>query len=107
LRLTAIDDDTLSDGYARIGDAVDISLTAPDGTPTAGEYTVTITINDFNENMTLHVWNAATGEWQFLPANVDVAMQRLQATLDRSARLALLQSESFAEHQILLPAIFR
>ncbi len=110
LRLTTLDDDTLPYNYARIGDAIDVEFISSHSNRQAEivrTYTVSIVDDMLDSTISLQTWNASLDSWEIIPTTLDVETHTLRAILQQSARLAVMQPESFEEYQLHLPIIFR
>lgn len=106
--LTTIDDDTLPDGYARVGDAFAVDFDTTDGTPLtqlADSYDIALTYEQLDATISLQGWNEELGIWELVPTTLDLEQHTLRATLHQPARLALMQQDSLDEYQLLLPVI--
>jgi serine protease len=93
--LTTLEDNTLPAGYERVGHAFDLQFLAADGaliTALPAAYSVTLQYDQLDETMSLQLWNSAQEIWEVVPTTVDLESHTLQATLQQSGRLALMQS---------------
>jgi hypothetical protein len=110
LVLRAVDDDTLPEGYRRIGDALAVALLTADSAPaleSTAPLTVTFFHPQFDDTMIIQRWDATNGVWVIVPATVDREGQMATVVTNGATRLALMQPESFEAHQILLPLVYR